>query len=1551
MAPDPFFLATVATLGVSTTTTIPAVVAHIARARKTKTETPPVYQDEDGEATIESTAQFSTRWQKAHILLWAAAGLGCQIAFSVILETSPHRNHRFSLQSWLTTASWGLIGMQAISIAATRDSVRAYNQGTYLAVTGLAVGSLLLAQLNNAPTWYSETGRTSLILCIASIATAVGLIIASLSLPRRPDVYSKGKLVDRMFTVSAFNRLTYSWATTLMLLATKKGDLDMEDIPRLNHGLRPSFHSEQWSKKKKGTLFRSILRLYGWGFFKQWTAASASAAISYLPWWVTLRLLEALEARRPGEPMAGRLWLYLLWLGLAKVAGSLLDSWLMWTQIIDLDVPVRSQLSAVIFEKATRRKNVKSADASKDDEKLPAEQAATDGQDKSNGATDDTTSLKTKQAVINLMSVDAVRVADFSFFQFMFPTSIIRFTLSVWFLLHLLGWLPLTVGLLSVGLTIPLNTTMTKVLFEADERLMKIRDQKVELITEALNGVRQIKFSALEEQWEKRILGLREKELEIMWLFFKYNIVLDGCWTLIPILLGLTCLGTYAWIHGELTASVAFVSIGILATLDSAIASTPGLIHFAVEAWVSLKRIEKYLDGPEIKPIRTHTDKPDITFEDADLSWPVDDDEKTDETDKFVLRNVTLSFPSGELSVISGKTGSGKSLMLAAILGEADLLSGSIYVPAPPTLDERQDHKANAGNWVLPSSIAYVGQQPWIENATVRDNVLFGMPFDEERYEQTLAACALKKDLDALPDGDKTELGVNGVNLSGGQKWRITVARAVYSRAGILVMDDIFSAVDAHVSRHILEECLAGSLCKGRTVILVTHHVALVEKHARFIVDLADGGVRYYGLTEQLGGKVLERIKSFDLPEPEGIETDIDAEEADPEPLKRQNSKVGAKFVEDETRQKGAVKAHVYKTYIKSSGGWVFWVLMVLMYVGFQASEIAQPWVVRLWTGQSEAASLPIMVDQNLAPNRYHYYDLHNTSGPTLGVQEGRGVKFWLTIYAIVCLIGVFFGTVRFTATFYASLKASRTLFEKMLFSVLRTPLRWADTVPVGRILNRFSADFNSVDSDLANNGTWFLANWLQTLGICVTSFFVSPLIVPLAVLCLGWCLWLAKIYLAAARPAKRLHSTSKSPVLDLFGCTLTGLTTIRAFGRAGSYIDAMHTKIEENSTCAMNLYLFNRWIGWNMNLAGIAFTVIVVIFVLIQDNMDAALAGFVLNFAMQFSGAVLVAVRQSASLELEMNAVERVIEYSELETEDFGGEKAPAAWPTQGRLEVNDLVVGYAPQLPPVLKGITFHVNPAERIGVVGRTGAGKSSLTLALFRFLEPRSGSIHVDGLDIAKISLTDLRSRLAIIPQDPVLFSGTVRSNLDPFDNYTDEELHDSLRRVHLVPDTETSSGDATPSSSSEAETETAATAVAKNKNIFRDLSSPISEGGQNLSQGQRQLLCLARAIVSRPKVMVLDEATSAVDMATDTLIQRSIREEFGGSTLVVIAHRLSTIADFDRILVLRDGEVVEFGTPKELWEAEGGGVFRSMCNESGERDKLKSVILGEGSSKW
>lgn len=485
------------------------------------------------------------------------------------------------------------------------------------------------------------------------------------------------------------------------------------------------------------------------------------------------------------------------------------------------------------------------------------------------------------------------------------------------------------------------------------------------------------------------------------------------------------------------------------------------------------------------------------------------------------------------------------------------------------------------------------------------------------------------------------------------------------------------------------------------------------------------------------------------------------------------------------------------------------------------------------------------------------------------------------------------------------------------------------------------------IDSRLGYELGFLVSQLLDVCGIMVAGILVSPLVIVFATVLLAICLKLALTYLAGAREIKRLESTAKSPVFEQFGSSLAGLVTIRAFSKSETFIEIIYEKINAHAQAWWTMWLFNRWLGIRMNLVGAIFSTLTAALVVLLPGISASLAGFALSFALQCNTAIAFALRQYANIELNMNATERVIEYSNIELENQGGADAPAAWPTEGRLEVHDLVVGYAPDLPPVLNGLSFTVEKNQRVGVVGRTGAGKSSLTLALFRFLEAREGQIYIDGLDVSKIKLHDLRSRLAIIPQDPVLFSGTVRSNLDPFDEYTDTELNDALARVHLISST-AGDDEATLTSQTATPRQGSGTATPQqtNTNVFTSLAAPVSEGGLNLSQGQRQLLCLARAIVSRPKIMVLDEATSAVDMETDALIQQSIRAEFGrnATTLLVIAHRLSTIADFDRILVMDAGKAVEFGPPKELMEIEGG-VFRNLVDNSGEKAVLEKMIFG------
>ena len=632
------------------------------------------------------------------------------------------------------------------------------------------------------------------------------------------------------------------------------------------------------------------------------------------------------------------------------------------------------------------------------------------------------------------------------------------------------------------------------------------------------------------------------------------------------------------------------------------------------------------------------------------------------------------------------------------------------------------------------------------------------------------------------------------------------------------------------------------------------------------------------------------------------------------------------KFVEDEKKEKGSIKLSIYRDYLTTSGGIWYWLPILFLFIGHQGLVLGRSWFISIWTHsyKNENAAYYLFVQ------RYVKFP-ENVSVDSKNADLGFYLGIYLGLSVILCITGTF----KYFFVYTRSIRASKELFEKMTFAILRATLRWLDTVPVGRILNRFTADFEAIDSKLGGDLGALLYDVVQVVGIIMAGVFVSPWTIVMAFSLVVLCVWITKYYLMGARELKRLESIAKSPIFEQFGSTLTGIGTIRAFDKTETYIDRIFQKIDAHARALWHLRLFNQWLAFRLNLVGAVFATAIGAIVAFAD-IDPSLAGFALGFALQYSDAIVWATRYYANVELSMNAVERVAEYSKIPIEKQSGRMdAPAAWPMEGRLEVSDLIVGYAPESPPVLKGLSFRVEKNTRVGVVGRTGAGKSSLTLALFRFLEAREGSILIDGINIANISLHVLRSRLAIIPQDPVLFSGTVRSNLDPFDEHTDHELSDALIRVHLSRSTERLSRDEVADSSNSDN-------PAASTNASITLNTAISESGLNLSQGQRQLLCLARAIVRRPKILVLDEATSAVDMTTDLLIQQSIRKEFEDSTLLVIAHRLSTIADFDKILVMEEGKGVEFGSPKELYE-NNNGVFRGMVEQSGEKTALIDII--------
>lgn len=1082
-------------------------------------------------------------------------------------------------------------------------------------------------------------------------------------------------------------------------------------------------------------------------------------------------------------------------------------------------LPLRAQLSVLIYEKSFRRKNVKAAQKLQienstvvdEAEELEGAQlintttaadnsAPLDRSDNANemigntvqqdGATpvaeERSTVLKSRQAIVNLVGVDCRRIAGFAQYQFTIINSIGRLFVYSIFLIQLIGWLPFMAGITGWALILPVNIHFSKKYIRLTEDLMSVKDKKLAVINEALLGMRQIKFAALERQWEKRVMDLRDEELQRTWKIFLTDTVLFSCWIISPIFLAAASLAAYSILNEHLSASIAFTALSIFKSLDSALGTLPDILANAFDTLVSLRRIETYLKGPEMKKVLT--DGSDITFENAAIAWPVDTDNVRDE-DRFILGGLNLTFPRGELSVISGKTGTGKSLILSALIGEADILEGKIMMPAAPTALDCHDPRAHPENWILPGGIAFVAQTPWLEGASLRDNILFGLPLIESRYEEVLRACALKKDLEILTDGDKTELGANGINLSGGQKWRVSLARAIYSRAEILILDDIFSAVDAHVGRQIFDKCLGGDICKGRTRILVTHHTGLVGPMTKFFLELGDGRVLRAGLVSGSEEQGATRQVSSDEPQARQTETeeaavsptvmnsetvslvepreDTDIVSTDllhrgtistsQETQKTQGPK---KFVQDETRERGMVKMRIYTSYTKDCGGWPFWTMCAILFAGFEASDLLRAWWMRIWVRSDDStkagmASLKYfgyLMDHEIVygfiPQRYIRHE--PSLDATVGKDKGN-LAFYLGIYIGISLAMAIVGTCRFYWSFLMSIKGSGLLFRRILRTVFRTPLRWLDTVPVGRVLNRLTSDFDIIDLRLTFDLAILFWAILSLLGVCVAAALISLYVLPAAVFMIVIAAMIGRKYLGGARPMKRIESTSKSPVYELFISTLCGISTLRAFQKRGVYMEQMRKNLDLFDSAGICLWNMNRWLDFRMALVGTVFTAAIGAVVITSPKVDAAMAGFGVSFALDFTANMILAIKSISQLELDMNAAERVIEYSELPMEPQGGEAPPAAWPTSGRIEVEDLVVGYAQDLPPVLRGISFRVADNEKVGVIGRTGAGKSSLTLALFRFLEPTSGTVLIDGLDIAKMDLQNLRSRLAIIPQ--------------------------------------------------------------------------------------------------------------------------------------------------------------------------------------------------------
>ncbi|KAB8296761.1 hypothetical protein EYC80_002178 [Monilinia laxa] len=1477
--------------------------------------TPQGYSDNDGDANHEMLERFSDRLPKTLSLLFIVIDLIFVLIRILPIEVAP--------LPFPQVLSRVLIALQFALIFGVSSPVKRFNIGC---CAGTSCFVSIIASLYHVYRLYRGTSaatRSISFLVTGELAFLLLAGICSFSLPRRPGVSYLGRPVDGQYTVSAIQRYSFSWVQSLLTRAKIEGRLEYENLPALDQTVRSDELLSQISeitRKRNRSLWLTVFRAHRAKFFLQWTLTIASGFALYAPQICMLRILTLLEQRSNADFNSLDVWFWVFALGLTKIAQVVVESWLEWTNWALLSVPVRSQLAAMIFRKSLRTKDIKGTEV--DDEKgaehstaeresvdewdVPEDRLLLNDLSSSNkssdneeaivsGEEDDETISGVHQGFINLVGSDAVRISNFAAENNLFLSTVVNLSLALFILFRLLGWQGVCAGLVMPILLTPLNLRATRLYSDAQGSVMSIRDQRMAVIGEALQGIRQIKFTSLEERWQAMIMVIRTKELKEQWLVYVLTSGLLCIWASAPLLFSTVALAVYGWQNGGMSPAVAFTALSIFGTLEYALSVVPNLITEAIDANVSVGRIEKHLERDE-KTMPQMTGEI-VLFNHATVRWP----SNIESSAAFSLKDLDIEFPKSELSVICGKTGSGKSLLLASVLGESDVISGSINLPGTQSIEE--------GEWIDHSLVAYVAQIPWTENATIRDNILFGLPYVGERYEQVVWACALEKDIEIMPDGELTEVGANGINLSGGQRWRITYARALYSRAGTLVLDDIFSAVDAHVGRHILEHGLLGSLAKGRTRILATHHEDLVVSHASYIVRLS-GFDNFSSVAQTITQKPQSKSHAGSSSTRARQNRDSsDSSDSALDDLVINEPPKPTKFVEEEVRERGRIKWTVYKVYMSAAGGFRFWFTALGVFILAQAALLGRAWLVKMWT-ETDDKPKPTENSHPEPDNHGHLY-------------------FYLGWYLFISFLAAALSGIKFAFFCHGCIEASRKLFDAFTFTVLRAPLRWLDKVPQGRVLNRFSSDFTAIDTKLARDISHFWEEGLAFLAIVTAGLFVSIyMLIPSLVLS-AISVYYVSEYLPGAREIKRLEATAQSPVFEHYGSTLTGIITIRAFRKTDEYLTLMHDRLDEYARATWNLWLTQRWMSFRMSAIGAGFAFAVASVVAARPQIDAALAGFALSFSLKYSEAVVEMIRRYSAIELDMNSTERVVEYTNMPVENQSGISPPQNWPTHGDIEIKRLVAAYAPELTPVLKGITLKIKGGQRIGVIGRTGSGKSSLTLALFRFIAARSGNILIDGVDISEIALHELRSRLAIIPQDPVLFSGTLRSNLDLFGNYDEAVLLQALRHVHLLQ---------TPHNAPQEDQK-----QSTGKTTFESLDSAISEGGLSLSQGERQLVCLARAIVSRPKIMVLDEATSAVDMATDALIQRSIRERFDGSTLIVIAHRLSTIADFDRILVLDNGEVVEFDEPKKLLQKRDG-AFRNMLDQSGEREKLEKLVM-------
>ncbi|KAF6255037.1 ABC transporter [Scenedesmus sp. NREL 46B-D3] len=1146
-------------------------------------------------------------------------------------------------------------------------------------------------------------------------------------------------------------------------------------------------------------------------------------------------------ARQGGQkggqcPTANDLYYFVIAISLAPLVQSLAENQMQF-QLNVVGLKMRNGLMAAIYRKCLRLSN-------------SALQSESTGR------------------VVTLMSNDAQKVQDVMLAIHTLWGAPALIIVILVLLYQQVGWATF-VGFGVALLYSPLSTKVSRRLIFFRRGLMQWTDARVSLMNEIVNSIQMIKFYAWEGSFKAAVMEVRAKEAAILkrmlwWQALFTMLLFSG-----PVMMAVAVFAVYAATGHVFNAATAYTSLALFNLLRLPLAFLPMMVTMLINALIALNRIGDFLTKSEsgLAALRTAAEgmpAGSIKVEGGDFSWEAGSSEAS-------LAGVNFTAAPGTLTMVVGSVGSGKSSILAALIGQMERVSGTVAVGG---------------------RVAYVAQTAWIVNDSVQENVIMGEAFEASQYRVAVDVAQLLPDLEILPNGDATEIGDRGVTLSGGQKQRVSIARAVYADADVYLLDDPLSAVDSHVGRALFERCIRGVLA-GKTVVLVTNALQYLP-YADNVLWMDGGRVRAQGSTSSACGSssgrssgdaaastqpstdsnaVLATIKAA----PAGSQAAAGSAAAGAGKLSRPTADANRNLTGVEEREKGNVSGGVISAYIAAGGGLLIVALLVLIMAAEQGARVFTDTWLGFW-----------------AANAFN--------------QE---VWFYIGIYAA---LGITYSLITFARTLrfmYTTVEAAVTLHNRLLTHMLRLPKVFFDTNPAGRILNRFSRDVETMDSVLNQSLIQFsncFASYLAILVvISISTRWFGVAIVPLTVIYVI----IQRYYIPSARELQRIESITRSPIYSKFSEALAGVATIRAYRREEYFTAASDELMELNAYAFVTQRAAASWLAMRLDFMGLVILTCAAV-LCISGNISPALAGLCLVYALDLTRYLKHGTAMASKTESDFNSVERVVQYLQPATEapeETAPDVAatlPAGWPAAGALSVRDLKLRYRPGLPLVLRGVSFEVSPGEKVGLVGRTGSGKSSLLLALFRMVEVDPGSILIDGVDIRLLGLKQLRSQMSIIPQDPFMFSGTVRSNLDPFSSYAELDLWRVLDAVGLK---------------------------VVISSLADKLDARVVDGGNNFSQGQKQLFCMARAMLRNSRVLMLDEATASVDPETDRLIQAAIRSVFTATTMLTIAHRLNTIMDADRVLVLDQGLLIENGEPHELLQKQAG-IFSGMVEQTG-----------------